>query len=171
MLVMAQFVTILDAAIVNVALPSIQADLGFSQEDLQWVVTSYTILFGGVLLLGGRLADLRGRRRLFITGMTVFTAASLFNGLAWNDSALIVGRAIQGLGAALLVPAALSVLVTIFPEGRERNRALGIWAGATAEGSRTRPKPSAGSASVAYQWLPVIGRSSDATRYWPARYS
>jgi EmrB/QacA subfamily drug resistance transporter len=133
-LVMAQFVTILDAAIVNVALPSIQADLGFSQEDLQWVVTAYTILFGGVLLLGGRLADLRGRRRLFIAGMAVFTAASLFNGLAWNDTALIVGRAMQGLGAALLVPAALSVLVTIFPEGRERNRALGIWAAATAGG-------------------------------------
>ena len=133
-LVMAQFVTILDAAIVNVALPSIQADLGFSQEDLQWVVTAYTIVFGGVLLLGGRLADLLGRRRLFVTGMTVFTAASLFNGLAWNDTALIVGRAIQGLGAALLVPAALSVLVTIFPEGRERNRALGIWAAVTAAG-------------------------------------
>jgi EmrB/QacA subfamily drug resistance transporter len=133
-LVMAQFVTVLDAAIVNVALPSIQADLGFSQEDLQWVVTAYTILFGGVLLLGGRLADLRGRRRLFVTGMAVFTAASLFNGLAWSDTALIVGRGIQGLGAALLVPAALSVLVTIFPEGRERNRALGIWAAATAGG-------------------------------------
>ena len=133
-LVMAQFVTILDAAIVNVALPSIQADLGFSQEDLQWVVTAYTILFGGALLLGGRLADLGGRRRLFITGTAVFTAASLFNGLAWNDTALIVGRAIQGLGAALLVPAALSMLVTIFPEGRERNRALGIWAAATAGG-------------------------------------
>jgi EmrB/QacA subfamily drug resistance transporter len=131
---MAQFVTILDAAIVNVALPSIQADLGFSQEDLQWVVTGYTILFGGVLLLGGRLADLLGRRRLFVAGMAVFTAASLFNGLAWNDTALIAGRALQGLGAALLVPAALSVLVTIFPEGRERNRALGIWAAATAGG-------------------------------------
>jgi EmrB/QacA subfamily drug resistance transporter len=133
-LVMAQFVTILDAAIVNVALPSIQADLGFSQEDLQWVVTAYTILFGGVILLGGRLADLLGRRRLFVAGMAVFSVASLFNGLAWNDTALIVGRAIQGLGAALLVPAALSILVTTFPEGRERNRALGIWAAATAGG-------------------------------------
>ncbi len=133
-LVMAQFVTILDAAIVNVALPSIQADLGFSQEDLQWVVTAYTIFFGAVLLLGGRLADLLGRRRLFIAGMLLFTAASLFNGLAWNDMSLIAGRAVQGLGAALLVPAALSVLVTIFPEGRERNRALGIWAAATAGG-------------------------------------
>jgi EmrB/QacA subfamily drug resistance transporter len=133
-LAMAQFVTILDAAIVNVALPSIQRDLGFSQEDLQWVITAYTILFGGVLLLGGRLADLLGRRRLFVAGMLLFTAASLFNGLAWSDTSLIVGRAVQGLGAALLVPAALSVLVTIFPEGRERNRALGIWAAVTAAG-------------------------------------
>ena len=133
-LAMAQFVTILDAAIVNVALPSIQADLGFSQEDLQWVVTAYTILFGGALLLGGRLSDLLGRRRLFVAGMVLFTAASLFNGLAWNDMSLVVGRAVQGLGAALLVPAALSMLVTIFPEGRDRNRALGIWAAVTAAG-------------------------------------
>jgi EmrB/QacA subfamily drug resistance transporter len=133
-LVMAQFVTILDAAIVNVALPSIQADLGFSTEDLQWVVTAYAIFFGGALLLGGRLSDLLGRRRLFVAGMALFTAASLFNGLASNDISLIAGRAVQGLGAALLVPAALSVLVTIFPEGRERNRALGIWAAATAGG-------------------------------------
>jgi EmrB/QacA subfamily drug resistance transporter len=131
---MAQFVTILDAAIVNVALPSIQADLAFSPEDLQWVVTAYAIFFGGVLLLGGRLADLVGRRRLFVAGMALFTAASLFNGLAWNDLSLIAGRAVQGLGAALLVPAALSVLVTIFPEGRDRNRALGIWAAVTAAG-------------------------------------
>jgi EmrB/QacA subfamily drug resistance transporter len=133
-LVMAQFVTILDAAIVNVALPSIQADLGFSQEDLQWVVTAYAIFFGGTLLLGGRLADLLGRRRMFISGIALFTAASLFNGLAWNDISLIVGRSVQGLGAAMLVPGALSLLVTIFPEGRERNRALGIWAAATAGG-------------------------------------
>ena len=133
-LVMAQFVTILDAAIVNVALPSIQTDLGFSQEDLQWIVTAYTIFFGGTLLLGGRLADLLGRRRLFVTGMLLFTAASLFNGLAWSDISLIAGRAVQGLGAALLVPAALSLLVTTFPEGRERNRALGIWGAATAGG-------------------------------------
>ena len=133
-LVMAQFVTILDAAIVNVALPSIQADLGFSQEGLQWIVTAYTIFFGGTLLLGGRVADLVGRRRMFIAGMALFTAASLFNALAWNDLSLIVGRAIQGLGASVLVPAALSLLVTIFPEGRERNRALGIWAAVTAAG-------------------------------------
>ena len=133
-LVMAQFMTILDSAIVNVALPSIQTDLGFAAQDLQWVVTGYAIFFGGVLLLGGRLADLVGRRRLFVAGMAVFTAASLFSGLAWDDTALIAGRAVQGLGAALLVPAALSMLVTIFPEGRDRNRALGIWAAASAAG-------------------------------------
>jgi EmrB/QacA subfamily drug resistance transporter len=133
-LVMAQFMTILDAAIVHVALPSIQTDLGFAAQDLQWVVTGYAIFFGGVLLLGGRLADLVGRRRVFVAGMAVFTAASLFNGLAWDDTALIAGRAVQGLGAALLVPAALSMLVTIFPEGRDRNRALGIWAAASAAG-------------------------------------
>src|SRR5215475_3370504 len=91
-LVMAQFVTILDAAIVNVALPSIQRDLGFSQDDLQWVITAYAIFFGGALMLGGRLADLLGRRRLFVGGMLLFTAASLFNGLAWNDISLIAGR-------------------------------------------------------------------------------
>jgi EmrB/QacA subfamily drug resistance transporter len=133
-LAMAQFVTILDAAIVNVALPSIQKDLGFSQGDLQWVITAYTILFGGTLLLGGRLGDLLGRRRLFVAGMLLFTAASLFNGLAWNDISLIAGRAVQGLGAALLVPAALSMLVRIFPEGRDRNRALSIWAAVSAGG-------------------------------------
>jgi EmrB/QacA subfamily drug resistance transporter len=133
-LVLAQAMTIIDAAIVNVALPSIQTDLGFSPENLQWVVTGYAIFFGGVLLLGGRLADLVGRRRLFVAGMALFTAASLFNGLAWNDTALIIGRAVQGAGAALLVPAALSMLVTIFPEGRDRNRALGIWAAASAGG-------------------------------------
>ena len=133
-LVMAQFVTILDAAIVNVALPSIQTDLGFAAQDLQWVVTGYAIFFGGVLLLGGRLADRVGRRRLFVSGMALFTVASLFNGLAWDDTALIAGRAVQGLAGALLVPAALSMLVTIFPEGRDRNRALGIWAAASAGG-------------------------------------
>ncbi|HEY2651199.1 MAG TPA: DHA2 family efflux MFS transporter permease subunit [Solirubrobacteraceae bacterium] len=133
-LAMAQFVTILDAAIVNVALPSIQRDLHFSQGDLPWVITAYTILFGGTLLLGGRLGDLFGRRRLFVVGMLLFTAASLFNGLAWNDVSLIAGRGVQGFGAALLVPAALSMLVRIFPEGRDRNRALSIWAAVSAGG-------------------------------------
>jgi EmrB/QacA subfamily drug resistance transporter len=133
-LVMAQFVTILDTAIVTVALPSIQHALGFSESNLQWVVTAYTIFFGGMLLLGGRLADLQGRRLMFMGGLVLFTAASAFNGAAWNDTALIVGRAVQGLGAALLVPAALSLLVTTFPEGRERTLALGVWSAATAAG-------------------------------------
>jgi EmrB/QacA subfamily drug resistance transporter len=133
-LVMAQFVTIVDAAIVTVALPSIQHGLGFSESNLQWVVTAYTIFFGGILLLGGRLADLQGRRLMFMGGLVLFTVASAFNGAAWNDTALIVGRAIQGLGAALLVPAALSLLVTTFPEGRERTLALGVWSAASAAG-------------------------------------
>ena len=94
-----QFMTILDIAIVNVALPSIRTDLGFSQESLQWVITAYAILFGGFLLLGGRLADLLGRRRLFMIGLAIFTAASLANGLAWNEASLIFFRSVQGLGA------------------------------------------------------------------------
>jgi EmrB/QacA subfamily drug resistance transporter len=133
-LVMAQFVTILDTAIVTVALPSIQHDLHFSESNLQWVVTAYTIFFGGLLLLGGRLADLQGRRLMFMGGLVLFTAASAFNGAAWSDTALIVGRAVQGLGAALLVPGALSLLVTTFPEGRQRNMALAVWSAATAAG-------------------------------------
>ena len=135
LLVTAQFITVLDAAIVNVALPSIQHDLGFTTENLQWVVTAYIVVLGGMLLLGGRLSDLLGRRNIFTAGLGLFTAASLFNGLAWNQGSLIAGRAGQGLGAALLTPAALSLLVTIFPEGRERNRALGIWGGAVAAGA------------------------------------
>src|SRR3954453_9866467 len=123
LIVTAQFMVVLDVAIVNVALPSIRNDLGFSQESLQWVITAYAILFGGFLLLGGRLADLLGRRRLFIAGLAIFTAASLLNGLAWNETSLIVFRSIQGLGAALLSPAALSILTTTFREGRERNLA------------------------------------------------
>ena len=133
-LVMVQFVTVLDAAIVNVALPSIQDDLGFSESNLQWVITAYTIFLGGMLLLGGRLADLQGRRLMFMGGLVLFTAASAFNGAAWNDTALIVGRAVQGLGAALAVPGALSLLITTFPEGRERTRALAVWSAATAAG-------------------------------------
>jgi len=133
-LVMAQFVTIVDAAIVTVALPTIQHDLGFSESNLQWVVTAYTIFFGGMLLLGGRLADLQGRRLMFMAGLVLFTGASAFNGAAWNDTTLIVGRAVQGLGAALLVPGALSLLVTTFPQGRERNLALGVWSAASAAG-------------------------------------
>src|SRR3989440_283808 len=105
-IVVAQFMVILDVAIVNVALPSIKNDLHFSQEGLQWVITSYAILFGGVLLLGGRLADLLGRRRLFMLGLSLFTVSSLLDGLAWSEGSLIAFRALQGLGAALLAPAA-----------------------------------------------------------------
>ena len=132
--VAAQFMVIVDVAVVNVALPAIKHDLHFSQESLQWVITAYSILFGGTLLLGGRLADLLGRRRLFMTGVAVFTLGSLLSGLAWSESALIVTRALQGLGGALLAPAALSIVVTTFREGRERNVALGVWGAASGTG-------------------------------------
>jgi len=122
-----QFMVVLDIAIVNVALPSIQVDLGFSQEDLQWVVSAYALVFGGFLLLGGRAADLLGRRRIFLGGLIVFTLASLFAGLAWSEASLITARSLQGLGAAIISPAALSILSTTFAEGRERNIALGVW--------------------------------------------
>src|ERR687895_738546 len=122
-----QFMVVLDIAIVNVALPSIQVDLGFSQENLQWVISAYALLFGGFLLLGGRAADLLGRRRLFIIGTVVFTVASLLAGFAWSEGALIGARALQGLGAAIITPAGLSILSTTFTEGRERNIALGVW--------------------------------------------
>ena len=122
-----QFMVILDVAIVNVALPSIQADLGFSQQNLQWVISAYALVFGGFLLLGGRTADLLGRRRIFVAGTIVFTVGSLLCGLAWSEASLIGARAIQGLGAAAITPAALSILVTTFKEGRERNIALGAW--------------------------------------------
>src|SRR5919197_5326782 len=122
-IVAAQFMVVLDVAIVNVALPSIKTDLHFSQESLQWVITAYSLLFGGVLLLGGRLADLLGRRRLFIAGLLLFTVSSLLDGLAWSEGSLIAFRSLQGLGAALLSPTALSILTTTFREGRERNLA------------------------------------------------
>jgi EmrB/QacA subfamily drug resistance transporter len=134
LIVAAQFMVVLDVAIVNVALPSIKTDLNFSQESLQWVVTAYSIFFGGVLLLGGRLADLLGRRRLFMIGLVVFTVSSLLDGLAWSEGSLIAFRSVQGLGAALLSPAALSILTTTFREGRERNLALGIWGAASGSG-------------------------------------
>src|SRR5216110_1953859 len=126
---------ILDVAIVNVALPSIKSDLGFSQTNLQWVISAYAILFGGALLLGGRLADLLGRRRLFIAGLAIFAASSLLCGLAWSEASLIGFRAVQGLGGALLAPAALSLLMTSFAEGRDRNLALGIYGAASGSGA------------------------------------
>ncbi|HEY8235964.1 MAG TPA: MFS transporter [Gaiellaceae bacterium] len=135
LIVTAQFMVILDVAIVNVALPSIKSDLNFSQTNLQWVVSAYAIMFGGALLLGGRLADLLGRRRLFITGLALFAASSLLCGLAWSESSLIAFRAVQGLGGALLAPAALSLLMTRFAEGRDRNLALGIYGAASGSGA------------------------------------
>ena len=134
-IVAAQFMVVLDIAIVNVALPSIKTDLGFSAANLQWVVSAYAILFGGALLLGGRLGDLLGRRRLFMSGMALFAASSLLCGLAWSEGSLIAFRALQGLGGALLAPAALSLLFTIFAEGRERNLALGIYGAASGSGA------------------------------------
>src|SRR3954467_3586452 len=130
-----QFMVVLDVAVVNVALPSIQTDLGFSQEDLQWVISAYALLFGGFLLLGGRAADLLGRRRVFLVGIVVFTVASLLSGLAWSEGSLIGARAIQGLGAAIISPAALSILTTTFAEGSERNTALGAWGAVGAFGA------------------------------------
>src|SRR5437899_2017662 len=122
-----QFMVVLDIAIVNVALPSIKTDLGFSQENLQWVISAYALFFGGFLLLGGRAADLLGRRRLFLAGIVLFTLSSLLAGLAWSEGSLIAARSFQGLGAAVISPAALSILSTTFTEGRERNIALGVW--------------------------------------------
>src|SRR5215467_13167963 len=133
-IVTAQFMVVLDVAIVNVALPTIKTDLHFSQESLQWVITAYSIFFGGVLLLGGRMADLLGRRRLFMAGLALFTVSSLLDGLAWSEGSLIAFRSLQGLGAAMLSPAALSILTTTFREGRERNVALGIWGAASGSG-------------------------------------
>ena len=121
------FMTVLDVSIVNVALPSIGKALDFSRDNLQWVVTAYAITFGGFLLLGGRAADLLGRRRVFLAGVVVFTAASFLCGLAWSEGVLVAARAVQGLGAAIISPAALSIVTTTFEEGAERNKALGIW--------------------------------------------
>jgi EmrB/QacA subfamily drug resistance transporter len=121
------FMVILDAAIVIVALPSIQADLGFSEQSLQWVISAYALTFAGLLLLGGRAADLLGRRRVFMVGLLSFTLASLLCGLAWSASALIGARVLQGVGAAIMTPTALSIISSTFPEGSERNKALGVW--------------------------------------------
>jgi EmrB/QacA subfamily drug resistance transporter len=128
-----QFMVILDATIVNVALPSIQQDLQFSAADLQWVINSYTLVFGGFLLLGGRAADLIGRRTLFVAGVIVFSAASLLNGLSNSAEMLVAARGLQGLGGALVSPAALSIITTTFEEGPDRTKAMGVW-GAIAAG-------------------------------------
>jgi EmrB/QacA subfamily drug resistance transporter len=130
----AQFMVILDATIVNVALPSIQHGLHFSASSLQWIVNAYTLVFGGFLLLGGRASDLLGRQRLFIAGLVVFTGASLLNAVATSSGVLVGGRALQGLGAALVSPAALSIITTTFKEGAERTKALGVWSAIAAGG-------------------------------------
>src|ERR671935_842122 len=132
---LAQFMVVLDATIVNVALPSIQKDLDLSEGNLQWIVNAYTLVFGGFLLLGGRAGDLLGRKRLFLIGLVVFTSASLLDGLASSEGMLIGARSLQGLGAALVSPAALSIISTTFAEGAERARALGVWAAIAIGGS------------------------------------
>src|SRR5690348_14600325 len=132
---LAQFMVVLDATIVNVALPSIQTDLHLSDGGLQWIVNAYTLVFGGFLLLGGRAGDLLGRKRLFLVGLVIFTTASLLDGLATSEGMLIGARSLQGLGAALISPAALSIISTTFEEGRERARALGVWAAIAIGGS------------------------------------
>jgi EmrB/QacA subfamily drug resistance transporter len=128
------FMVILDVAIVNVALPSIAADLDFSPRSLQWVVSAYALTFGGLLLLGGRAADVLGQRRTFVGGVAVFALASLLGGLAWSPAMLVTARSLQGIGAASMTPAALSILMTTFPEGAERNKALGAWGAVGASG-------------------------------------
>ncbi|HKF81620.1 MAG TPA: MFS transporter, partial [Solirubrobacterales bacterium] len=130
----AQFVVVLDASIVNVALPTIGSALDFSESSLPWVVNAYVLTFGGFLLLGGRLADLLGRRRVFMFGLVLFAIASLFGGLASTSGQLVAARAVQGLGAAILSPAALSIVATTFRDGAERNKALGIWGAVAGSG-------------------------------------
>src|ERR671912_2618049 len=137
LLCVAQFMVVLDATIVAIALPEIQRDLGFSRAGLQWVISAYTLVFGGFLLLAGRAADLWGRRRLFMIGLVVFTGASLACGLAGSPLALLLGRIAQGLGAAIVAPSALSSLTAAFPEGEGRGRALGVWTAAAAGGGAT----------------------------------
>lgn len=134
LLCVAQFVVVLDASIVNVALPSIGRALDFSQSNLPWVVNAYVLTFGGFLLLGGRMADLLGRRRVFMSGLVLFALASLAGGFAATEGQLIVARAVQGLGAALLSPAALSIVTTTFHDGAERNKALGVWGAVAGSG-------------------------------------
>src|SRR5947209_12433219 len=131
---LAQFMVVLDATIVNVALPSIQKDLHLSEGNLQWIVNAYTLVFGGFLLLGGRASDLLGRKRLFLAGTALFSVASLINGLAQSSTMLVAGRGLQGLGAALLSPAALSIVTTTFTNNTERTRALGVWSAIAAGG-------------------------------------
>ena len=134
LLCVAQFMVVLDAAIMNVALPAIGRALDFTESNLPWVVNAYVLTFGGFLLLGGRMADLLGRRRVFMAGLVLFALASLAGGLATNSGQLIAARAVQGLGAAILSPAALSIVTTTFRDGAERNKALGVWGAVAGSG-------------------------------------
>jgi EmrB/QacA subfamily drug resistance transporter len=135
LIVAAQFMVVLDVSIVNVALATIKTDLHFSETSLQWVISAYAIVFGGFLLLGGRLADILGRRRVFVAGIALFTIASALSGFAWSAASLVAFRGLQGLGGALFAPAGLSLLMTTFQEGRGRNTALGIWGAASGSGA------------------------------------
>lgn len=135
LLASAQFMVVLDIAIVNVALPSIAKDLNFASGDLQWVITAYTLTFGGFLLLGGRMADIYGRRKIFIWSVTAFALASLLCGIAQSDTQLILARALQGLAGAIMSPAALSIVLTAFAEGKDRDKAMGVWAAVSAGGA------------------------------------
>ena len=146
--------TAVDLLIVNVALPTIGARLHLAESDLQWVVTAYALTFGGFLLLGGRAADLLGRRRMFMAGLAVFTAASLACALAASGTFLIIMRGIQGLGAAMVLPAALSIVMNMFPEGAERNKALGLWGAIGASGATVGVL--AGGALTRYAGWPYI---------------
>jgi EmrB/QacA subfamily drug resistance transporter len=154
LLAAAQFVVVLDASVVNVALPSIAADLQLSQEGLAWLVNAYVLAFGGFLLLGGRMADLLGRRRVFVAGFLLFAVASFAGGLAESGTTLIAARALQGLGAAILSPAALSLVMTTFAEGAERNTALGVW-GAVAAGGGAAGSLLGGviTQSIGWEWV------------------
>src|SRR6266566_103183 len=127
LIAVAQFMVVLDATIVNVALPTIKVDVGFSEQSLSWVLNAYTLIFGGFLLLGGRAADRLGRRRLLMTGIAVFSGASLLCGISQSEGTLLVARGLQGLGGAMVSPAALSIILTSFAEGPARNRALAVW--------------------------------------------
>jgi MFS family permease len=154
LLCIAQFMVVLDASIVNIALPTIGEALDFSQDDLSWVVNAYVLTFGGFLLLGGRLADLLGRRRVFMIGLVLFAVASLAGGFAQNDIQLVMARAVQGLGAAIVSPAALSIITVTFKEGAERNKALGAWGAVAGSGGAVgvllgacSPRASVGSGS------------------------
>ena len=155
MVCLAQFMVVLDVSIVNVALPAIQHDLGFSATGLQWVVTAYALTFGGLLLLGGRLADLFGRRRIFLLGLGLFTAASLLGGFATDQATLIAARSLQGVGAAVLSPATLTILTVTFRDQRARAKAFGVWS-AVAAGRRCRRVRSFGGILTQYlswRWI------------------